>query len=58
MGNEESLCHTRRDCKCGKTGVPKYRRKMFDGHWAESLRKCFLPCRLDELMRWREYARI
>ena len=37
MGNEESLCHTRWNCKYHVVWVPKYRRKMLYGQLRREL---------------------
>ncbi len=37
MRNEESLCHTRWDCKCHVVRIPKYRRKVLYGRLRREL---------------------
>ena len=41
MGNEESLCHTRWDCKYHIVWVPKYRRKVLYGRLRRELGEVF-----------------
>jgi putative transposase len=41
MGNEESLCHTRWDCKYHVVWVPKYRRKVLYGRLRRELGEVF-----------------
>lgn len=41
MGNEESLCHTRWDCKYHVVWVPKFRRKVLYGRLRRELGEVF-----------------
>ncbi len=41
MGNEDSLCHTRWDCKYHVVWVPKYRRKVLYGRLRRELVEVF-----------------